>query len=229
MAERLYSTRQVADLLGVTPAAVTSWAHRGWLACENLPGAEVRVSETALVRFLRDRGINLEEIMARVTEREARREQPPPRRPAAPPAPSGEAQADETARREPAPAAAAATADPAADAVDAILTDALNRGASAVYFESGPDGLALRLRIGGRLYEKANFKFRLPAALRPQLIARLKAMANLEPAETRRPQQGPTTVRVNGTDLDLVVSTSSTPHGENAVVSVHSHVAARGR
>jgi len=75
--------------------------------------------------------------------------------------------------------AIAACGDPldqmAARALDAILRDARDRGASEVYLEPQADGLALRLRLGGQLYEKPNFKQRLPEELRVRLLARLKA------------------------------------------------------
>ena len=65
MPERLYSTQQVASLLGSTPTTVTDWIQRGWLPSQRLPDGSQRVSESGLVRFLKDRGVNLAEVMAR--------------------------------------------------------------------------------------------------------------------------------------------------------------------
>ena len=70
MAERLYSLDQVADLLGSPPADVAAWIRTGWLAGETLPGGGVRVSEAGLVRFLKDRGVDLEAVLASAARRQ---------------------------------------------------------------------------------------------------------------------------------------------------------------
>ena len=92
MAERLYSTQQVATLLGATPQTVCGWIQAGWLPGERLPGGDVRVSETGLVRFLRGRGVDLRAVLAAATAAEAEdvpaADPPPPARPQAPPPPS---------------------------------------------------------------------------------------------------------------------------------------------
>jgi len=64
MQERLFTTRQVADLLGVTPREVDQWLRRGWLTHSSLPDGSERISEQGLVQFLKDRGIDIGELMA---------------------------------------------------------------------------------------------------------------------------------------------------------------------
>lgn len=72
MTERLYSTYQVADLLGATPTAVVEWMQKGWLPFQRLPDGPVRVSERGLVTFLKRQGIDIESVMAKAVVREER-------------------------------------------------------------------------------------------------------------------------------------------------------------
>ena len=64
--ERLFSTYQVAELLGVTTPAVMNWMRHGLLTYQQLPHGAVRVSERQLVSFLRGQGIDLDALMAKV-------------------------------------------------------------------------------------------------------------------------------------------------------------------
>ncbi len=70
MAERLYNTHQVADLLGVNPTAVVEWMQKGWLPFQRLPAGGVRVSEKGLVTFLKNQGIDIESVMAKAVVRQ---------------------------------------------------------------------------------------------------------------------------------------------------------------
>ncbi len=70
MPERLFTTYQVADLLGATPGAVVEWIEKGWLPVQRLPDGPLRVSERGLVQFLKGRGVDLETILAKVAVRE---------------------------------------------------------------------------------------------------------------------------------------------------------------
>ncbi|ACB33393.1 General secretory system II protein E domain protein [Leptothrix cholodnii SP-6] len=69
-----------------------------------------------------------------------------------------------------------------------LVLDALGRGASSVQIETlGPDDkLQVRLRRNGRLEPHTD----LPATYRVPLIARIKALCELDVSETRRPQEG---------------------------------------
>jgi type II secretory ATPase GspE/PulE/Tfp pilus assembly ATPase PilB-like protein len=228
MAERLYSTRQVADLLGATPATIDTWIAHGWLPSEHLPEGSVRVSEAGLVRFLRDRGINLEEIMARVSVSETPQPAPHAGETATEPehgAPqadsSPEARPDETGRGTP------ASGQTAEAVLHAILQDAARRGASDVYLEPQADGLALRMRIGGRLFEKANFKARLPESLRQELMACARSVARLGAGDPERGQQAARPLQLDGQTLDLLVSTSPGAHGETVAIHLSRPQAAR--
>jgi type II secretory ATPase GspE/PulE/Tfp pilus assembly ATPase PilB-like protein len=69
-----------------------------------------------------------------------------------------------------------------------LVLDALQRGASSVQIEThgADDKLQVRLRRGGRL----ELHSELPASYRGPLFARIKALSDLDIAETRRPQEG---------------------------------------
>jgi type IV pilus assembly protein PilB len=96
--EALYSICQVADLLGVPPLEVVQWLEKGWLPCRRRADEPIRISQSQLVVFLRNRGIDLEAIMAKAVLNEARQaakasapvaiELPPATAAKGPPAPS---------------------------------------------------------------------------------------------------------------------------------------------
>ncbi|MFA6134804.1 MAG: ATPase, T2SS/T4P/T4SS family [Phycisphaerae bacterium] len=66
MPERLYSTYQVADLIGATPGAVVEWVQKGLLPVQRLPEGALRVPETGLVQFLKTRGLDSDQIAAKL-------------------------------------------------------------------------------------------------------------------------------------------------------------------
>lgn len=63
MQERLFTVHQVADLLGSRPREVLQWIRRDWIAPQRLPDGSLRISERALLQFLKDRGIDLKELL----------------------------------------------------------------------------------------------------------------------------------------------------------------------
>jgi len=71
MPVRLFTTEQVANILGASPSAVDEWMHRGWLPFQRLPNGPVRVSERGLLRFLKDRGVDIREIAEKIAASES--------------------------------------------------------------------------------------------------------------------------------------------------------------
>ena len=63
MQERLFTTGQVADLLGATSREVRQWIDKGWLPRHSGPDGVDRVSETGLIKFLKGRGIDIMQLM----------------------------------------------------------------------------------------------------------------------------------------------------------------------
>ena len=98
--------------------------------------------------------------------------------------------------------------------VDDLLSGSARKGASDVHVEPERDHLRVRIRVDGILHEAEQH----PAALHAPIISRLKVMAKLDIAETRRPQDGHFTTTVDGKTVDVRVSTIPTVHGENAVL-----------
>ena len=228
MAERLYDVPQAANLLGATPADVWHWIERGWLPAERLPEGSTRISESGLVRFLKDRGIDLAEIVAQTMLKEAPPADPPaapaepaaPSGPADPAAPAAARTAGGNGQGAAAPAETPGRTDTAAQVIEAILDDAVRRSAEAVHLEPLADGLTLSLRIDGVLHAKPNFRDRMPQGIGPRLVERLKVLAHLDVSESHRPQSGAFAGAAGGRDVEFRVATFPTIHGEKAVVRV---------
>ncbi len=100
--------------------------------------------------------------------------------------------------------------------VDAILTDAVKRGASDIHFEPEAGFLRLRYRIDGVLQQIRSLHRDYWSAI----VVRLKVMANLNIAETRTPQDGRISLKVGGRPVDFRVSAQPTTYGENIVLRV---------
>jgi len=98
--------------------------------------------------------------------------------------------------------------------VNAILSEAVARGASDVHFEPYESKALVRLRIDGVLVELVS----PPRTVYAALISRIKVMAQLDIAERRLPQDGRITIRLTNDPVDLRVSTLPTAHGERAVL-----------
>ncbi len=100
----------------------------------------------------------------------------------------------------------------AADAVDQILAQARGAEASDVHLQPGLDGLEIRWRIDGVLQPVAV----LPSRLAPNVVARLKVLAELLTYRTDVPQEG----RIRGApgEIEMRLSSFPTLHGEKAVV-----------
>jgi len=100
--------------------------------------------------------------------------------------------------------------------VDAILSDAVKRGASDIHFEPESSFLRLRYRIDGVLHQIRSLHKDYWAAI----VVRLKVMSNLNIAETRSPQDGRISLKVGGRAVDFRVSAQPTTYGENIVLRV---------
>ena len=71
MQERLFTIAQVADLLCTSSRDVHKWIDKGWLAGKPGIGAAPRVSERSLIAFLKDRGIDIMQLMVSSAVQEA--------------------------------------------------------------------------------------------------------------------------------------------------------------
>lgn len=100
--------------------------------------------------------------------------------------------------------------------VDAILADAVKRGASDIHFEPEEGFLRLRYRIDGVLRQIRSLHKDYWSAI----VVRLKVMCMMNIAETRIPQDGRLSLQVQGYRVDFRVSAQPTTHGENLVLRV---------
>jgi type IV pilus assembly protein PilB len=115
-------------------------------------------------------------------------------------------------------AALAAAVDdaPVVKLINAILTDAVKRGASDIHFESFEHELRVRYRIDGALQEV----MKPPPKLKAALISRFKIMAQLNIAERRVPQDGRIKLKMGNKVIDFRVSTLPTLFGEKVVLRI---------
>src|SRR5579864_2565050 len=119
---------------------------------------------------------------------------------------------------EPTAAALAAAVDdaPVVKLINAILTDAVRRGASDIHFECFEHELRVRYRIDGALLEV----MKPPMKMRAALISRFKIMAALNIAERRVPQDGRIKLKLGKKVIDYRVSTLPTLFGEKVVLRI---------
>ncbi len=115
-------------------------------------------------------------------------------------------------------AALAAAVDdaPVVKLINAILTDAVKRGASDIHFESFEHELRVRYRIDGALQEV----MKPPPKLKAALISRFKIMSQLNIAERRVPQDGRIKLKIGNKVIDYRVSTLPTLFGEKVVLRI---------
>jgi len=105
---------------------------------------------------------------------------------------------------------------PVVKLINAVLTDAVRRGASDIHFECFEHELRVRYRIDGALSEVMKPPMKLKAAL----ISRFKIMAQLNIAERRVPQDGRIKLKVGNKVIDYRVSTLPTLFGEKIVLRI---------
>ncbi len=100
--------------------------------------------------------------------------------------------------------------------VDHIVAEGIGAGASDIHLEAGENGIAVRYRIDGMLKEMMV----LPKAVGVPLVSRIKIMSQMDIADRLRPQGGRARVAINGSRVDLRVSTLPAAHGEKVVIRI---------
>lgn len=107
--------------------------------------------------------------------------------------------------------------------INALLSEAIREMASDIHIETFQDSVVVRFRIDGVLREMV----RLQPSLSPLLVSRIKVMARLDIAEKRVPQDGRTSLRIAGRELDVRVSVMPTASGERVVLRLLDKEASR--
>ncbi len=100
--------------------------------------------------------------------------------------------------------------------VNALLADAVQRGASDIHFEPEESFLRIRYRVDGVLRQVRS----LHKSYWPAMVVRLKVVSNMNIAESRVPQDGRMTMSLVGRQIDFRVAAQPTSYGENLVLRV---------
>ncbi len=100
--------------------------------------------------------------------------------------------------------------------VRGVLTLAVRRRASDLHAESDPEGLKIRARIDGIMYDM----MALPQSIANSYVSAIKVMANLDITERRMPQDGKLSLWIDKTDVDLRINTSPAGIGERVSIRI---------
>ena len=99
--------------------------------------------------------------------------------------------------------------------VNAVLSEAVERGASDIHIESYEKSFRIRYRVDGTLSEV----MRPPMKMRNAIVSRVKIMAKLDIAERRMPQDGRIKLKMGkNREMDYRVSVLPTLFGEKVVM-----------
>jgi len=105
---------------------------------------------------------------------------------------------------------------PVVKLVNYIINKAVTDRASDIHIEPQEKDLRVRYRIDGVLHEM----MRSPKSSQQAMISRFKIMSDLDIAETRKPQDGHTSLTIGGHAMDFRVSTLPTVYGERIVLRI---------
>jgi type IV pilus assembly protein PilB len=105
---------------------------------------------------------------------------------------------------------------PAVKLVNYIIQKAVSDRASDIHIEPQETDLRVRYRVDGVLVEA----MRSPKTIQQAMISRFKIMAEMDIADSRRPQDGHCAVTIGPHRLDFRVSTLPTVYGERVVLRI---------
>lgn len=108
----------------------------------------------------------------------------------------------------------AADSVPVIRLVNVILDEGVKAGASDIHINPEKTTVNVRYRVDGLLRRASQVPQRMLSAL----VSRIKIMGNMNIAETRVPQDGRFTMRIEGREINVRVSTLPTTYGENIVM-----------
>jgi type II secretory ATPase GspE/PulE/Tfp pilus assembly ATPase PilB-like protein/CheY-like chemotaxis protein len=114
------------------------------------------------------------------------------------------------------PSAEEASQRPIIKLVDTLIGDGITSRASDIHVEPAEGGLVVRYRIDGVLRQV----MKMPRSAGLPLVSRIKIMSGMDIADRLRPQDGRCRVSMNGSPVDLRVSTLPASHGEKVVIRI---------
>ncbi len=111
---------------------------------------------------------------------------------------------------------ASADDGPTVKLVRSLISQAIELGASDVHFDPDEGDLQVRYRIDGIMAHAA----RVPRRQAARVISRIKILSDLDIAERRMPQDGRTTLTLDGRRVDVRVTIVPLVDGESAVMRI---------
>lgn len=99
---------------------------------------------------------------------------------------------------------------PAVQLANLIFNQAIRNTASDVHIEPQEKSLRIRFRIDGVLHDV----MQPPSRLHPSLVSRVKVIAGMDIANRRSPQDGRTTLKMDGRTIDFRVASLPSAYGE---------------
>ncbi len=103
---------------------------------------------------------------------------------------------------------------PVVKLVQAILTGAIDAGASDIHLEPHVPEMRVRYRVDGELQQTMT----IPAHIEQSVVSRIKVMGDMNTTETRRAQDGHLSLNENGKKVNYRVSAIPTVNGEKMVL-----------
>lgn len=101
--------------------------------------------------------------------------------------------------------------------INTTLLDALERRASDIHIETSHDGVSIKYRIDGVLYQPTE---PIDKHFQGPIISRLKVMSELDISEKRIPQDGRFKIKLGDKSIDFRISIMPSAHGEDAVIRI---------
>jgi type IV pilus assembly protein PilB len=98
--------------------------------------------------------------------------------------------------------------------VNNLISQAVREGASDIHISPEKEGLQIRFRLDGKLHN-------VPGPARGMIlpiVSRIKILGNMDISKFRNPQDGRFSVRMNGKEINVRVSSIPTIYGENLVL-----------
>jgi type IV pilus assembly protein PilB len=103
---------------------------------------------------------------------------------------------------------------PVVKVVNLLIAQALRDRASDLHIEPQDTQMRIRFRVDGALHDITT----LPAEMGPAVVSRIKIMGGMNIVERRRPQDGQTSLVVDGRALDVRIASTPTIFGEKVTM-----------
>jgi type IV pilus assembly protein PilB len=105
---------------------------------------------------------------------------------------------------------------PVVKLVNSIIAQAMEDGASDIHFEPHGRDMRVRFRVDGVLAETTT----IPRRMTPGVVSRVKIMGDLDISERRVPQDGRTSMSIDGHSVDIRIVTLPSAGGEGIVMRI---------